>query len=50
MSRTFRSYSFEDEKRIRIEKRMIKNRRKFFKTNRGSDLLNELGANLKFAA
>ena len=50
MSRTFKSYSFEDEKRIRIEKRMIKNRRKFFKTNRGSDLLNELGANLKFAA
>ena len=31
MSRTFKSYSFEDEKRIRDEKRKIKNLRRFKK-------------------
>ena len=31
MSRTFKSYSFEDEKRIRDEKRKIKNLRRFRK-------------------
>jgi len=31
MSKTFRIYSFEDEKRIRDEKRKIKNLRRFKK-------------------